>query len=274
MTVARLDIPLPAAHSRPWARWTGAALMALVVGFALLAPLIFPGDPLRQSLRHILAAPDAASPLGYDHLGRSMTARLAAALRLSLMIAAAAVVTSALLGVAVGVLAAWRGGWTDRIASLIADSFLALPGLLLVLIVSAIVPTTPIAFWIGLTLVLWIEYFRLTRATVRRLLAAPGVEASRLLGFGPLYVFRRHLWPELAPMLLTLGAFGAATAIMMIAALGFVSVGMRPPAPELGLMMVELMPYYREAPMALLIPVLATFLTLLGLNLAAGGRRT
>lgn len=273
MSVTQLDMPLPAARVRPWARWTGAALLALVLAFALLAPLVFPADPLRQSLRHILAAPDAASPLGYDHLGRSLTARLAAALRLSLIIAAAAVVTSALLGVAVGVLAAWRGGWVDRAASLVADAFLALPGLLLVLIVSAIVPVTPLAFWIGLTLVLWIEYFRLTRATVSRLLAAPGVQASRLLGFGPFYIFRRHLWPELAPMLLTLGAFGAATAIMMIAALGFVSVGMRPPTPELGLMMVELLPYYREAPMALLIPVAATFLTLLGLNLVAGGRR-
>ncbi|WEF24860.1 ABC transporter permease [Paracoccus sp. S3-43] len=273
MSVLTTDIPL--APRRGWTRtqWVGAAILALIVGFALLAPVLFPADPLRQSLRNTLGGPDAASPLGYDHLGRSLTARLAAALRLSLVIAAAAVVTSAVLGVAVGVLAAWRGGWADRLAALIADSFLALPGLLLVLIVSAIVPSTPLAFWIGLTLVLWIEYFRLTRATVSRLIAAPGVQASRLLGFGPVYVFRRHLWPELAPMLMTVAAFGAATAIMMIAALGFVSVGMRPPTPELGLMMVELLPYYREAPMALLTPVLATFLTLLGLNLIAGGRR-
>lgn len=62
----------------------------------------------------------------------------------------------------------------------------------------------------------------------------PGVQASRLLGFGPAYVFRRHLWPELAPMLLTLAACGAATAIMMIEALGFVSVRMRPPTPRRG----------------------------------------
>lgn len=139
------------------------------------------------------------------------------------------------------------------------------------LIVSAIVPVTAFALWIGLTLVLWIEFFRLTRATVSRLLAGPAIEASLLLGFGPIHVFRRHLWPELAAMLLTLGAFGAATAVMTIAALGFVSVGVRPPRPELGLMMVEMLPYYREAPMALLVPVAATFVTLLGLNLVAGG---
>lgn len=273
MSAVTTDLPLTARRGWTRVQWAGAAILLAVLAFAILAPLLFPVDPLRQSLRHTLAGPDAAAPFGYDHLGRSLMARLAAALRLSLLIAAAAVVTSALLGVAVGMLAAWRGGWVDRLMTLLADSFLALPGLLMVLIVLAIVPSTPLAFWIGLTLVLWIEYFRLTRATVRRLIAAPGVQASLLLGFGPLYIFGRHLWPDLAPVLLTVAAFGAATAIMTIAALGFVSVGMRPPTPELGLMMVELLPYYREAPMALLIPVIATFLTLLGLNLNAGGRR-
>ncbi|MFC7704669.1 ABC transporter permease [Plastorhodobacter daqingensis] len=254
-------------------RWLGYALLGAVIALALLAPLLFPADPLRQSLRHALAGPDAAAPLGYDHLGRSLLARLAAGLRLSLAIALSAVTTAAVLGVALGVLAAWRGGWMDRAATLLADSFLALPGLLMVLIVTAVVPQTAVAFWIGLSLVLWIEYFRLSRALVTRLLAAPAVQASRLLGFGPIYIFRRHLWPALAPMLLTLAAFGTATSIMMIAALGFVSVGMRPPAPELGLMMVELLPYYREAPLALMQPVAAMFLTVLSLNLIAGGRR-
>lgn len=250
----------------------GLSILVLIFLFAVLAPVLFPADPVKQSLRHALAGPDAAAPIGYDHLGRSLMARLAHALRLSMLIAGAAVLSAALLGIAIGVLAAWRGGWVDRLASLVADSFLALPGLLLVLLVSAVVPATALAFWIGLTLVLWIEYFRLTRASVCRLIASPAVEASRLLGFGPLYIFRRHFWPELAPMLLTVGAFGMASAIMMIAALGFVSVGMRPPTPELGLMMVEMLPYYREAPVALLMPVLATFLVLLGLNLVAGGR--
>lgn len=73
--------------------------------------------------------------------------------------------------------------------------------------------------------------------------------------------------------MLTTAAFGTATAIMGIAALGFVSVGMRAPTPELGLMMVELLPYWREAPMALLTPVLATFALLLGLTLLAGGHK-
>jgi len=254
-------------------QWCGLVLLVLIVAFALLAPLVSVADPLRQNLRQVLGAADANAPFGYDHLGRSLMARLAAALRLSLLIAAAAVVTSAILGISIGLLAAWRGGVVDRLMTLIVDSFLALPGLLLVLIVSAIIADTAFAFWLGLSLILWIEYFRLTRAVAKRLLVAPAVEATKLLGFNSWVIFRRHLWPELAPMLLTIAAFGAATAIMVIAALGYVSVGMRPPTPELGLMMVELLPYYREAPMVVMQPVLATFLTILGLNLLASGGR-
>lgn len=264
-------IPRPAGQT---VRWSGATLVAAVLAFALIGPMIVPGDPYAQSLMQALGAPDATAPLGYDHLGRSIFHRLAHALRLSPVIAVAAILTAGTAGLVLGTLAAARGGWVDRILTILADALLALPGLLLVLIVLAIVPGTALGFWAGLSLVLWIEFFRLTRAATRDTLASPAVEASRLLGFGPVYVFRTHIWPEIAPMMLTAAAFGTATAIMAIAALGFVHVGMRAPTPELGLMMVELLPYWREAPLALLSPVVATFVLLLGLTLLAGSRET
>ncbi len=255
-------------------RRTGVTLLVAVLGFALIGPSLVPGDPYAQSLVKALAGPDAAAPLGYDHLGRSVFHRLAHALRLSPSIAMAAALTAGLAGLVLGTLAAARRGWIDRSLTMLADALLALPGLLLVLIVLAIVPGTARGFWAGLSLVLWVEFFRLTRAAARDTLAAPAVQASRLLGFGPVYIFRTHIWPEIAPMMLTAAAFGTATAIMAIAALGFVHVGMRAPTPELGLMMVELLPYWREAPLALLSPVIATFALLLGLTLLAGSRET
>ncbi|WP_199252710.1 ABC transporter permease [Chachezhania sediminis] len=266
------DIAVPMHAPANWGRMTGAALVVAVLAFALLGPLIVPGDPFAQSLMKALAGPDAAGPLGYDHLGRSIFHRLAYALRLSPAIALAAVVTAGAAGLMLGTLAAGRGGWTDRMLTVLADALLALPGLLLVLIVLAMVPGTALGFWAGLSLVLWVEFFRLTRAATRDTLASSAVEASRLLGFGPVYIFRIHVWPEIAPMMLTAAAFGTATAIMAIAALGFVHVGMRAPTPELGLMMVDLLPYWREAPLALLSPVIATFALLLGLTLLAGSR--
>ena len=270
MRPTTVDTVTPA---RPWARGIGAVLIAGALAFAILGPVIVPGDPYAQSLLKALSGPEAGAPLGYDHLGRSIYHRLAHALRLSPLIALAAVLTAGALGLGLGTLAAARQGGVDRALTMLADALLALPGLLLVLIVLAIVPSTAMGFWIGLTLVLWVEFFRLTRAAVRDTLASPAVQATRLLGFGPSYVFRRHVWPEIAPMMLTAGAFGVATAIMAIAALGFVSVGMRAPTPELGLMMVETMPYWQEAPHALLAPVIATFALLLGLTLLAGSRR-
>lgn len=267
------DIPLVLKPTRlNRTRIIGIALIAVVIAVALLGPLLIPGDPASQSLSDALGGPQAAAPLGYDHLGRSVFHRLAHALRLSPLIALAAVATAGAAGLVLGTLAAARGGWTDRILTTLADALLALPGLLLVLIVLAMIPGTAFGFWVGLSLVLWVEFYRLTRAATRETLASPAVQASRLLGFGPAYVFRIHVWPEIAPMMLTAAAFGTATAIMAIAALGFVSVGMRPPTPELGLMMVELLPYWREAPLALLSPVIATFALLLGLTLLAGSR--
>ncbi len=267
-----LDIRDAPRAGLPWSRIIGVGLVLMVAGLAALGSLVVPGDPFAQSLVKALSGPEPAAPLGYDHLGRSIYHRLVHALRLSPLIALAAVATAGAAGLILGTLAAARGGWIDRVLVMLADALLALPGLLLVLIVLAMMPGTAVGFWAGLSLVLWVEFFRLTRAATRETLASPAVQASRLLGFGPTYVFRIHVWPEIAPMMLTAAAFGTATAIMAIAALGFVYVGMRAPTPELGLMMVELLPYWREAPTALLSPVIATFVLLLGLTLLAGSR--
>lgn len=252
------------------ARRFGLIVLALVLAFAFGYPWLSPADPVAQSLMKALQPPAPDGWLGYDHLGRSMAARLAAALRLSLVIAFVTLLTTAAIGVALGALASWRGGWLDRGLVLFADSVVALPALLIVLIAGLILPTQPLAFWAGLSATLWVEIFRLTRATIRAHIAAPAVEAARLLGFGPFYIFRTHLWPELAPVLRATFALTFAAVVMGIAALGFVSVGMRAPTPELGLMMVELLPYWREAPWALAQPVLVTMATLLALTLIAG----
>ncbi len=107
----------------------------------------------------------------------------------------------------------------------------------------------------GLSAALWVEYFRVSRAVARPVLAGDAVQASRLLGFGRGYVLRRHLLPALAPTLGTLLAFTTSQAVLALAALGFVGVGLQPPTPELGLMMTEAMPYYEEAPWLIAAPV-------------------
>lgn len=252
-------------------RVVGLAVLAGVAGFALAGPALVGIDPLRQDLGAVLASPGPAHPLGTDHLGRSILARLATGTRVSLGLGLLTAASAAIPGVALGLLAAWRGGWIDRALALVGDAVLALPGLLLVVLLAAFAPGEFAPLYLGLGLSLWVEYFRVVRASAAALLARPQVEAARLLGFGALHIVRRHVMPELLPQLATLGAFSVGTAILAISTLSFVGIGLRPPMPEWGAMMTELLPYYDEAPLQLMAPAVLLFATVLGLQLAAGG---
>ncbi len=263
--LAALDAP------RRWTRGQrfGVGLLGAIAVMALLGPLMISSDPARQHLDHFLQAPSLAEPLGYDPLGRSMLARLLHGSRLSLSLALLSVLSAAIPGTLAGILAAWCGGWGERLLAALADAVLALPGLLLVLLLAAFAPGGFWPLYVGLALALWVEYFRVVRAACHILLASPQVEASRLLGFGAFYIVWRHLLPALLPRLLTLMRFGLAGAVLAMSALGFVGVGLQPPTPELGVMMIELLPYYREAPWLVGAPVLVLLLSLLGLQLLA-----
>jgi peptide/nickel transport system permease protein len=252
-------------------RLIGALLLGALVAFALLEALLGGADPAAQDLDAALTPPGAEHPLGTDPFGRSMLARLGAALRLSLLVSTACVVTALVLGAGLGVLAAWRGGWTDRVLSTVVNLLLALPGLVLILLVAALAPGSLPVLYGAIALVLWVEYFRVARAVAAPAVRSPAMEASRLLGFGVLYRFRRHVLPALLPPLLAQAAFGAATAVMALASLGFVSVGLQPPTAELGLMMVELFPYYSAAPWAIAQPIAALSVYVFSLHLLAGG---
>lgn len=254
----------------PWLRRIGGTLLLLVVLFGGIGPLLTI-DPQAQNLGAVLLPPGSAEAwLGTDHLGRSLLARLASATRLSVLLGLAAVVTAAIPGVMLGLAAAWAGGWQDRLLTAISDAFLALPGLLLVLIVTAFAPGDFGPLYGGLALALWVEYFRTTRAAARRRLAMPDVEAARLLGFGWGYILRYHILPDLIGPLMTLLAFGLATVVLAVSTLSFVGIGLRPPLAEWGSMMTELLPYYEEAPIQLLLPAGMLFLTVLALLLLTG----
>lgn len=252
-------------------RATGVLLLALLAALAVLGPWVSGHDGLVQDLDRVREAPSAAHWLGTDPLGRDQFTRLALALRLSLGFALGAVAFAALAGSALGIAAAWRGGLLDRAAGVLADTVLALPGLLLVLLVAAFAPGAFAPLYGGLALVLWVEYFRVVRAMSRSVLAGAPVEAARLLGFGPAAIVRDHLWPALRPVLVPLAAFGAAGAVLAMAALGFVGVGLQPPAAELGVMLIELLPYAHEAPWLLAPPLAALVALPAALVLLAGG---
>ncbi|MBV1789809.1 ABC transporter permease [Marinobacterium sp. D7] len=251
-------------------RFWGALILLTLCLYAFAAPILSSQDSATQDLSSILRLPDSTRWLGTDHFGRDMWVRLADALQLSLLMAALCVLTSALIGVTLGILAATGPAWADRVLDGMTTVILALPGLVLVLIFAAILPGSFWMLYVAISLVQWIEYFRVTRAITRQVARSPAVQSSRLMGFGALYLVRRHYWPAIAPQLTTIAAFGAANAILMMASLGFVYVGIQPPLAELGLMIVEHFPYYADAPWLLAQPLIALALLVLSCHLLAG----
>jgi len=252
-----------------WRRRLGVAVLAALALFALCGPWLL-ADPAWQDLWHSLQPPGQAHWLGTDLYGRDVLARLASAAQLSLKLAIAAALTAAVPGVLLGALAAWRGGTLERALVMLADAAMSVPGLLLVLLFSALAPGRHWALYLGLSLSLWVEYFRVSRAISRPVLTGDAVQASRLLGFGPGYLLRRHVLPALMPVLGTLLAFTAAQAVLALAALGFIGVGVQPPTAELGLMMTEYLPHYDEAPWLVAAPVVLLMLLVLGMMLLGG----
>lgn len=255
-------------------RRVGWAILALLGAFALVGPLTIPTDPSQQNLSDGLAPIGGDYFLGADHYGRSMLARLAHGARLSFGLAVLTMLTAAIPGLLLGALAAWRGGFVERALVMLSDMVLALPGLLLVLLLLAFAPGHYVPLYLGLSLYLWVEFFRVSRATTARLLVEPYIEAAQLLGFGPRYIFAKLVLPTIAPIMLTLATFAVGTAIIAVSTLSAISVGLQPPTPELGSMIVELLPYYAEAPLLVLMPGVLIFLLMLGLHLVTADERS
>ncbi|MCA1367141.1 ABC transporter permease [Bradyrhizobium sp. BRP14] len=251
----------------------GAALLFLLGAFALLGPVLIPADPAAQDFSASLAPIGGDYALGADHYGRSLLARLVHGARLSFGLAFLTMLAAAIPGVLLGLAAAWRGGWTERLLELLATVVLALPGLMLVLLLLAFSPGNYGPLFLGISLTLWVEFYRVTRAATKTVLAQPHIEAARMLGFGSGYILRNYVLPVIAPTIATLAAFAMATAIIAVSTLSAISVGLQPPTPELGSMIVELLPYYAEAPVHVLLPAMLIFLLVLGLQLVAEGDR-
>ena len=275
MTMQMLEQTLDVGPRRSWNRIAAIGGLALIAAFALIGPLVLP-DPATQDLGRYLRPPSFADPLGTDDYGRSVASRVAHATRVSLVLALVCVATALVLGCVAGVASAWFGGWVDAVLRSVSEAFVAIPALLVVLLISALAaPGSMVALYVGLALVQWVEFFRVVRARSASVLGSPAVEAAGLLQFGWVHVVRRHLWPALRPLLVTLASLGMVTSILAMSTLGFVKVGLQPPRAELGLMITESFPFYDAAPWMPLAPVGILFLLticLLGLRSPQEGR--
>lgn len=250
----------------------GLALLVLLLLAAMFGPL-FLGDPLAQNLDARLSPPSAAHLLGTDQLGRDVLSRVLNGARISLSLGVGVMLASLIIGSAVGLLAGLKGGWWDELLMRLTDIFLAFPGLILAMAISAALGPNLRNVMIAVALVSWPAYARLVRAQVLALREREFVEAARALGSSQGRIAFRHLLPNtLAPMLVQ-GSFDVGSAILTAAGLGFIGFGAQPPTPEWGAMVSETRNYIGQAPWASSAPAIAILLTVLAFNLIGDALR-
>lgn len=247
--------------------YAGLAVLALFVLSAILAPLLSPHDPLRQSLDKDLLTYSAEHPLGTDKLGRDVLSRTIHGARISLLAGFATVLISLAVGIAAGSLSGYFGGWVDLLFMRLVDVLMAFPGILLAIAMTAVLGPGLHHVVLALCLIGWTGYARLVRGEILSLREREFVQAARSLGCPPERIILRHLIPNLLPPLLIQATFGLAAAIVAEGSLSFLGLGVEPPTPSWGSMLNDGRQFLLVAPHLTTYPGLALMLTVLGLNL-------
>lgn len=268
-----LVVDHPATKSRTRAIWPLAALVC----FAVVGPLFTPLDPNAQDLMRVMEAPSARHLLGTDHVGRDILARVLAGAPHSLGLAVLCVALASSVGVALGLLAANSGTIVRALIMRLADLMLAFPGLLLALLFAGLLGGGIWPLLIGLNLSLWPQYARMAEPVSTGVLREGHIEAARLAGFPERTILFRHVLPPVLRSIMPLATLGVGQAIMSISALGFLGLGLKPPTPEWGAMINELLPFLSEGFTQMAAPCLLIFASVLMFTLAGralGAQRT
>jgi len=251
----------------------GLAVIALFVLLAVFAPLIVPYDPIATSWSLVRKAPSMQHWFGTDELGRDVLARVVFGARASLLAGVISVSIALAIGVPLGLLAGYRGGFIDALISRITDAMLACPFLILAIALAAFLGPSlgnaMIAIGVSATPI----FIRLTRGQVMSVKVEDYVEAARAMGNPRWRIALVHILPNILPALLVQATLSIAAAIIAEAALSFLGLGQQPPAPSWGSMLNAAQRFLTSAPWMAVWPGLAIFLVVLSFNLVGDGLR-
>ncbi|MBI2153772.1 MAG: ABC transporter permease [Candidatus Rokubacteria bacterium] len=257
----------------------GLAVVLVVIAGALVAPLVSPFDPLEQHLSQRLRPPgwqDAAGgvhPLGTDHLGRDILARVIYGSRIALLVGCAAVAISGALGMAIGLVSGYFGGRIDDVFMRLADIQLAFPFILLAIAVIGVLGPSLQNIIIVIGVSSWVVYARVVRGEVLSLREREFVQAAIALGSGDGRVLVRHVLPNAFTPWLVVATLDMARVIVVESALSFLGLGVQPPTPTWGGMLADGRVYLSTAWWLATFPGLAILITVLGINLFGDGLR-
>ena len=244
----------------------GSLILVPIVLAAALAPWVAPRDPLAMELGNVLAAPGA-----HAWFGRDMFSRIVHGARVSLLSSVAAVTLGLVLGVPMGLLSAYCGGWIDLFLMRVADVLLSFPTILTAIVAVAILGTGVVNAALAIGIASTQLYARLTRSAALGVQALEFVTAARALGQRDGPIIRRHILPGCVTPIVVQSTVHMATALLTIAGLSFLGLGAQPPSPEWGALVSDSRQYLRVATHLAVFPGLAIMVSVLGLNLLGDG---
>lgn len=255
--------------------WLGLGVVLALVLLAVGAPLVARLSPIAIDLRHTLEAPGAAHWLGTDAQGRDVWSRLVFGARVSLLVGLASQGIALAIGVGLGLIAGYRGSWTDEVVMRLADVTLAFPTLLLLIAMAAAFEPSLTVVCVVIGVVGWAGMARLVRGQVLVVRELEYVHAMRALGAADTRILFRHILPNVVAPVVIAGTLGIAGAIMAEAALSFLGLGIQPPTPSWGALIADGrdLSQLRNAPWTSLAPGLAIGLAVLGFNLLGDALR-
>ncbi|MFT4286507.1 ABC transporter permease [Nocardioides sp.] len=256
---------------RPWPiseRLSALWLIVLVAGMAVL-PTLLSLDPLELGADARLSGPSGQHLLGTDNLGRDLLARALDGARVSLLIGVGSTAIAGVLGVPLGMLAAYRGGRIDAVVSFLVDVILAFPGLVLALALTSFLGPSVTNVMIAITVPMLPVFVRLAKAQTRAVMTTEYVEASEVIGTPVLSIMARDILPNIIEAILAFTFVSVGRAILIEGGLSFLGIGVPLPQPTWGSMINEGRIYMATNPLVILVPALFLIFTILSLNIVS-----
>ncbi len=252
----------------------GLAISVALVLMSIFAPLLAPYDPIAQALGNRLLPPGTPGHwMGTDDFGRDIWSRILFGSRITLYIVLLVILTAPVVGLIIGTVAGYFGGWIDQVLMRITDIFLAFPKLILALALVAVLGPGMVNAVLAIALTSWPPYARVARAETLTVRNSDYIAAVKLQGAGAMRVILGHVMPMCLPSVIIRVTLDMAGVILTAAGLGFLGLGVQPPMPEWGLMISAGRKFLFEQWWVATMPGLAIFIVSLGFNLLGDGLR-
>jgi len=254
------------------------ALIVLIVGAALFAPLVAPFNPNEQFFEGLTLEGAPLPPgqrfwLGTDLLGRDLLSRLIYGAQTSLIIGIVANGVAAAFGAMVGILAGFFRGWVETVLMRFTDLMMAFPALLLAITLAALFRPSLWIVAMVIAMVNWVQMARVVYTETRSLSEREFIVAERSMGAGTVRILFRHILPHLLSSIVVFGTLGISTTVLLEATLSYLGIGVQPPTPSWGNIIYENQTYFTSAPWLVFFPGIAIIALALGFNLLGDALR-